>query len=119
MTQVSEETHTICVFGIAGRECAVELYGVNAAREVTVHGWFQLIECFLVLAGRPRCLIAIDAGALPIEFIRELLRMGHGVVIMPSHRSAGRAQYRRTARDICHLAAGISDGDGQDEPTLQ
>lgn len=112
MALSGEETRTICVLRVAGKEGAVELYGVNAAREVTVHGWFQLTECFLVLANRPRCLIAIDAGALPTEFIRELIRMGHTVVNMPSPKPAGRAHYRRTARDVCQLAVRITNVDG-------
>lgn len=119
MASNGEITRTICVLGVAGRESAVELYGVNDAREVTVHGWFQLDESFLVLADRPRCLIAIDAGALPTEFIGELLRLGHSVVIMPNGRRGDRPAFRRTARDICHLAAGMADGDGMKDRTLQ
>lgn len=104
MAATDEETRTICVLGVAGKESAVEIYGVNAAREVTIHGWFQLSECFLVLANRPRCLIAIDADTLPSEFIREMLRLGHSVIVMPVAPSiASSRPYRRTAREICNL----------------
>lgn len=109
MTSSDTDTQTICVLGVAGSETAVELYGVNVAREVTVHGWFQQSESFMVLANRPLCLIAVDAGALPCEFVDELRRLGHEVVIMPVPRSGGRASYRRTARDVCQLAVGLAD----------
>jgi hypothetical protein len=102
------ETRTICVLGVAGCESAVELYGVNAAHEVTIHGWFQLTESFLVLADRPRCLIAADAGVLPDEFVRELFRQGHCVIVMPIPSRPGKKRHRRTARELCRLAVGMT-----------
>ena len=114
------ETRTICVLGVAGCENAVELYGVNAAHEVTIHGWFQMTESFFVLVDRPRCLIAADAGVLPDEFVRELFRQGHCVVVMPASKRPGKKQNKRTARELCRLAVGMTGaGQHRGSQTLQ
>jgi hypothetical protein len=101
-------SNMVCVLGVAGVQGAVELYAVNAAREVTMHGWFVQNTGFSVLSDRPNCLIAVDAGVLPDEMIAVLRDRGHSVVVMPSTGLPSQSNYRRTARDVCQLAMGLA-----------
>ena len=101
-------TNMICVLGVAGVQGAVEVYGVNSAREVTMHGWFVQNAGFAVLNERPSCLIAIDAGVLPDDMISELRDKGHSVVVMPATVLPSETKYRRSAKDVCQLAMGLA-----------
>lgn len=102
-------TRKLCVLGIAGMEGAIEIYGVNTLREVTIDGRFDLEEFILVLAERPPSLIAIDADAPCTKFFLELIRLGHRVVIMPVPSISSSEQLPRTARDICRLVVDFAD----------
>jgi hypothetical protein len=99
----------VCVLGVAGVRGAVELYAVNGAREVTMHGWFVQDAGFSVLNDRPPSLVAVDAGALPDDMIRHLRDRGHTVVVMPTVGRPSRSNYRRSAKDVCQLALGLAD----------
>ena len=112
----STETSMICVLGVAGAKGSIELYGVNTARKVTMHGWFAQSMGFSVLSDRPPCLIAVDSDALSADIIAALQANGHSVVVMPAVGSASRqtaesgpAKYRRSAKDVCHLAMGLAE----------
>ena len=117
MTLNSTETSMICVLGVAGARGSIELYGVNTARKVTMHGWFAQSMGFSVLSDRPPCLIAVDSDALPADFIAALQANGHSVVVMPAAGSVPSAQtvqpstakYRRSAKEVCHLAMGLAE----------
>ena len=98
----------ISIVGIAGRQGVVELYGVNGAREVTMHGWFGQPAAFSMLSERPPCLIAVDASALSPDMVALLRDKGHAVVVMPSQRAKCKAKGRRSAKDVCRLALGLA-----------
>lgn len=120
MTLNCTETSMICVLGVAGVRGSIELYGVNTARKVTMHGWFAQSLSLSVLGDRPPCLIAVDADALSADFIAALQAQGHSVVVMPATGAApdqtatkgqaGNDTYRRSAKDVCHLAIGLAEG---------
>ena len=115
----SSETSMICVLGVAGVKGSIELYGVNCARKVTIHGWFAQGMGLSVLSERPPCLIAVDTGALPPETIAALQDKGHRVVVMPGAAPASidrtpteealRTANRRTAKEICNLAIRLAE----------
>lgn len=96
----------ISILGVAGTPAAVELYGLNAAREVTMHGWFDQPAVFSMLSQRPPCLIAIDAGALSSDVVALLLERGHAVVIVPA--LAPKSRKKRSAKDVCRSVLGLA-----------
>ena len=108
MTSAHIGSNTVCVLGVAGVQGAIEVYAVNSAREVTMHGWFVQDAGFAVLSRRPNCLIAIDAGTLPDDMILALRQQGHCVVVVPTTGLPRQSHYRRTARDVCQLAMGLA-----------
>jgi hypothetical protein len=108
MASQTTETSMICVLGVAGVQGAIELYGVNASREVTMHGWFAQPTGYSVLSDRPPCLIAVDNDTLSSDMITCLRSRGHSVVVMPSAGLPSQSKYRRSAKDVCHLAMGLA-----------
>jgi hypothetical protein len=108
MSSLDNTTDLICVFGVAGADHAVEVYGVNASREVTMHGWFRQSIGVCVLAQRPACLIAVDSESLSDELIGELRRSGHSVIVMPTTGLPSQSSYKRSAKDVCQLAIGLA-----------
>ena len=90
----------ISILGVAvSPAAAVELYGLNAAQEVTLHGWFDQSAVLTMLRHRPPCLIAIDAGVLPADVIVSLRESGHEVEIVPALTANGLE--KRRAEHVC------------------
>ena len=109
MASQNTETSMICVLGVASVQGAIELYGVNASREVTMHGWFTQPTGYSVLSDRPPCLIAVDNDTLTSDMITCLRSRGHSVVVMPSSVLPSQVKYRRSAKDVCQLAMGLAE----------
>ena len=109
MVSQNTETSMICVLGVASVQGAMELYGINASREVTMHGWFSQPAGYSVLSDRPPCLIAVDNDTLTSDMITGLRSQGHSVVVMPSPVLPRHVKYRRSAKDVCQLAIGLAE----------
>lgn len=119
MASLNTETSMICVLGVAGVQGAIELYGVNGSREVTMHGWFAQPTGYSVLSERPPCLIAVDNDTLSDDMIASLRSCGHSVVVMPSTGLPSQSKYRRTAKDVCQLAMGLASSCPSTSQTIQ
>ena len=95
------------ILGVAGAPGAVEFYAVDCTRQVTLHGFFRQGDVMAVVWGLPRCLIAVDDGALPPEVVVWLRDNGHSVMVINSTAPV-EPHRRRRAKEVCEVALGIA-----------
>ena len=70
--------------GMAVFDNVVELYGVDGAGTMTLHGWFPHATGISLLSNLPPCLIAVDGQAMPAALADSLQGMGHSAYVVPS-----------------------------------
>ena len=93
-----------CVFGVTVDSGILEIYGVDSANAVTLHGWFDYRVGLAILASRTPCIISTQADDLPEEVLDALRAAGHGVITGPSHLRQHNSVGKVRAKFLCECA---------------
>ena len=93
-----------CVFGVTVDSGILEIYGVDPANAVTIHGWFDYSVGLAILAGRTPSIISAQADDLPEEVLDALRAAGHGVITAPSHPRQRNSHSKIRAKSLCEGA---------------
>ena len=88
--------------GMAVFEEFVELYSVDDAGAMTLHGWFPHATGISLLSNLPPCLIAVDGQDIPDALADSLEGMGHSAFVVPA--PIVDQETARSAEDLWRIA---------------
>lgn len=88
--------------GMAVFEEFVELYSVDDAGAMTLHGWFPHAAGISILSNLPPCLIALDGQDVPDALADSLEGMGHAAFVVAPPIAA--RENTRSAEDLWRIA---------------